>query len=168
MAALPVKFSELYPLYAAYRGLYDDPFSHGCAEGTEVLRANEFPERGNCVYLGQLVKKERRDQNETVRVARRGGKLMRGPTLFADLVLKDDTGIPVICRIDRFDYEPLGRIALENLVVGEDVLLVRGRRVPNFSMITVDKIKCLNRTEALRERQEGSTAVATNEQQPAG
>jgi DNA polymerase III alpha subunit len=168
LLALPVKFSELYPLRAAYAGIYADPYAHGCAEGSVLLTADQFPAAGNVLYLGQLVKKERRDQNETVRVARRGGKLLRGPTLFADLVLKDDTGIPVICRIDRFDYEPLGRIAIENLVVGEDVLLVRGRRVPNFSMITIDRVKCLNRPEALREQKAGAAPVGQDAQQSAG
>lgn len=162
IAAAHVKFSELHPLRAAYGHVYDDPTSVGCRDGSVILTAETFPERGDVLYIGRLVKKEQRDENETVRVARRGGVLKKGPTLFADLFLKDDTGVPVICRIPPIErwskwgareqqsagYEPLGRLALERLQE-DDVLLVRGQRVPNFPMIQVLRIKCLNRPEAL-------------------
>lgn len=84
--------------------------------------------------------------------------MKEGPTLFADLFLKDDSGVPVICRIaptERWSkwgqrtktaagFEPLGRNALERLQEG-DVLLVRGSKIPGFPMITVLRLKCLNR-----------------------
>lgn len=146
-----VKFSELYPLRKEYAGLYADPAAHGCREGSKVSTISTFPESGDVLFLGRVSAKEMRDENETVRVARRGGRRVKGPALFADLFLKDDTGGPVICRIDRWDYEPLGRVAMERLLVGEDVLLVRGRKIPNFNMVKVDRIKVLNRKEALNE-----------------
>lgn len=153
LLALPVKFAELYPLRKAYGDLYRDPESFGCMAGSEVLTADQLPASGNVLYLGKLCEKERRDENETVRVARRGGRRVTGPSLFTDLVLRDDTGTPIICRIGRFDYEPLGRRAIERLIAGEDVMLVRGQRVPGFSMIRVDRIKCLNRPEIFDETQ---------------
>lgn len=147
--AMQVKFAELYPLSKDYATVYADPYAYGCREGSVLLKANQLPEDGDCLYLGKLVEKERRDENETVRVARRGRKLS-GPTLFADLVLKDDTGIPIICRIDRFSYEPIGRLAMEHLVPGEDVLLLRGKRVRGFQMIRVERIKCLTNPSKLQ------------------
>ena len=102
------------------------------------------------LFIGKIVKKELRDENETVRVARRDGKRLSGNTIFADFFLKDDTGIPMICRIDRFNYEPLGRIAMERLVAEQDVLLVRGKKIPNFGMIKVERVKVLNREENLQ------------------
>ncbi len=139
-----VKFQELYPLNAQYAGLYRDPEAYGCREGSRVLHATEFPEEGDVLYLAKLVNKEMRDQNETVRVARRDGKRVTGPSLFADLFLRDDTGVPITARIDRFDYEPLGRLALDRLQP-DDVVLVRGRRIPNFPMLKVTRLKCMNR-----------------------
>ena len=144
-----VKFAELYPLSKQYAGLYEDPEANGCRAGSKLLKADELPERGEVLYLGMLSEKERRDENETVRVARREGRRVKGPSLFVDLVLRDDTGIPMICRIDRWDYDPLGKRAHEHLIVDKDVLLVRGRRVPNFQMIKVERIKCLTRPEVL-------------------
>ena len=84
-------------------------------------------------------------------MARRDGRRLTGPTVFADFFCKDDTGIPIICRVDRKDFEPLGRIAMERLVAEQDVLLIRGRKIPNFGMIKIERMKVLNREESLRE-----------------
>jgi len=81
--------------------------------------------------------------------------------LFSDFFLKDDTGIPIICRVDRFKYEPLGRIAMERLVAEQDVLLVRGKKIPNFGMIKVERIKVLNRQEDLSESTPRTTLVGS-------
>ena len=149
IAAAEVKFADLYPLSKRYASLYADPEAHGCRAGSIVCKANELPESGDVLYLGKLVKKKLRDENETVLVARRGGRRVTGQTLFVDLFLRDDTGIPMICRIDRFKFESIGRVAMENLRVEEDVLLIRGERIPNFNMIKIERMKCLNRPEAL-------------------
>jgi DNA polymerase III alpha subunit len=150
--AMAPKFSQLYPIQAAYAPIYADPASIGCREGSEVLLAVDFPTAGGDVlYIGRVVEKKRRDTNEVRLIAKRDGKRHTGDTLFADIVTKDDSGIPIICRIDRYNYEPNGRLALDNLVVGDD-LLIRGRRIPGFPMIKVEKIKCLNKPEVFDEK----------------
>lgn len=146
-----VKFNDLYPISRAYAGWYSDPAAHGCRVGSVIYKADAMPDRGDILYIGKVVKKELRDENETVRVARRDGRRLTGPTIFADFFCKDDTGIPMICRVDRKDFEPLGRIAMERLVAEQDVLLIRGRKIPNFGMIKIERMKVLNREESLRE-----------------
>jgi DNA-directed DNA polymerase III PolC len=150
LLAAPVKFRELYPLRTAYASLYEDPEAHGCAAGSRVITAAEFPSRGEVLWLAKVVRKQLRDENEALRIARREGKVIEGQSLFADIHAQDDTGATVTLRIDRFSYEPLGRIALDNLRANEDVVLVRGKRIPGFSMIKVQRMKCLTRPEALR------------------
>ena len=143
--AITPKFKELYPLQTTYANIYNDPESMGCREGSKVLFAEDFPAAGGDVlYIARVVEKKRRDTNEVRLIAKRDGKVHTGQTLFADIVCKDDTGIPIICRIDRFSYEPMGRCALDDLVVGDD-LLIRGKRIPNFPMIKVERLRCLNR-----------------------
>jgi DNA polymerase III alpha subunit len=142
--ALPVKFKDLYPLSKIYADWYADPEAHGCQAGSVITLGDRMPPHGDVLYLGQIDKKEMKDHNETVRVNKRGGKRLPGQTLFADIFLRDDTGVPITLRIDRFEYEPLGRLALERLQVG-DVLLVRGKKIPGYSMIKALRVKCLNR-----------------------
>ncbi len=151
IAEAHVKFADLYPISRAYADWYADPEAHGCRIGSKIYKADQLPESGDVLFIGRVVKKELRDENETVRVARREGRRLTGPTIFADFFLKDDTGIPMICRVDRFNYEPMGRIAMERLVAEQDVLLIRGRKIPGFGMIKIERMKVLNREEALRE-----------------
>ena len=150
IAEAHVKFSELYPISRTYADWYADPVGHGCRIGSKIYTADKLPDGGDVLFIGKIAKKELRDENETVRVARREGRKLSGQTLFADFFLKDDTGIPIICRIDRWKFEPLGRIAMERLVAEQDVLLVRGKKIPNFGMIKVERVKVLNREETLQ------------------
>lgn len=148
IAAARVKFSDLYPLQRTYAALYADPEAHGCRPGSRVLRLNELPEGGDVLTIVRVIRKELRDENETVRLARRDGKRVEGQSLFLDIFATDDTGIPFTLRIDRFKFERIGRAAAAKLQEGDD-LLVRGRVIPNFNMIKVERMKCLNRPEAL-------------------
>lgn len=150
IAAAHVKFSDLYPITHTYADWYADPEGHGCRVGSRIYTADALPDGADVLFIGRIAKKELRDENETVRVARRDGRRLSGQTLFADFFLKDDTGIPIICRIDRWKYEPLGRIAMERLVAEQDVLLVRGRKIPGFGMIKVERLKVLNRQEPMQ------------------
>jgi DNA polymerase III alpha subunit len=159
IAEAHVKFNDLYPISRAYASWYEDPVAHGCRVGSRIYTADKLPDGADVLFIGKIAKKELRDENETVRVARRDGRKLSGQTLFSDFFLKDDTGIPIICRIDRFRYEPLGRIAMERLVAEQDVLLVRGRKIPGFGMIKVERIKVLNREETLSESTPGTTLV---------
>ncbi|CAB4165000.1 DnaE DNA polymerase III, alpha subunit [uncultured Caudovirales phage] len=144
IAKAPVRFQELYPLSAAYGRIYANPELHGCRAGSTVSRLDNLPPSGEVLMIVKVMRKELRDENETVRVARRDGKRLSGPTLFVDVFVSDDSGTPLTLRFDRFAFEPMGRLASERLEPG-DALLVRGKRIPNFAMVKVDKMKCLNR-----------------------
>ena len=147
--AMEVKFSELYPLKKKYAAIYANPEAFGCAEGSRVLTSNEFPEEGgNVLYIGKLQRKRPSDANEAVRVQKRGGKVYKGNTLFVDFECRDDMGEKILCRVDRQDWEDFGKHANDRLVVGDD-LMIRGRRIPGYSMIKVIRIRCLNRPDAL-------------------
>jgi hypothetical protein len=144
IAKAPIRFQELYPLSAAYGNIYANPEMHGCRAGSVVSRLDKLPPSGDVLLIVKVVRKELRDENETVRVGRRDGKRLTGPTLFVDVFVNDDSGVPLTLRFDRFAFEPMGRLASERLETG-DALLVRGKRIPNFAMVKVDKMKCLNR-----------------------
>lgn len=149
VAAAHVKFSELYPIKAAYPEIFSNPESVGCRPGSSIGRISNLPPNGDVLLIARLVKKQFRDENEDRRVQKRNGRVMKGNTKFADLWVSDDSGGPVTIRIDRHTFEPMGRKALENLVVGQDILMIRGNRIPNFSMVKAVRIRCLTNPEAV-------------------
>lgn len=144
-----VKFSELFPIRARWPELHANPEAFGCSAGSYVAEIGNLPEQGNVLLVGRLVKKAQGDMNEDRRVAKRGGKLYSGNTLFVDLYVSDDSGGPVTARIDRKDFAAFGERAFANLVAGQDVLMIRGKRLPNFNMVNVFRIRCLTNPEAM-------------------
>jgi DNA polymerase III alpha subunit len=144
---LEVRFAELHPLQAAYGDIYRDPEAHGCQIGSRITRLDALPPSGGPVLtICKVLRKAMRDKNEAVLVKRRDGEVLKGQTLFADIFVTDDSGVPITLRINPRDFEPMGRAACERLQTG-DALLVRGKAIPGFSMITVQRMKVLNREE---------------------
>jgi len=143
-----IKFADLYPLQNKYADMYRNPEAYGCKTGSRIVTWETFPEEGEVLWIAKVMDKKPRDANEAVLIAKRRGKRVDGPTAFTDLRLADDASPQLIGRIDRYDYEPLGRIAAERLIPGLDIVLVRGKRIKGFSMIKITKMKCLNRPEA--------------------
>lgn len=151
LAKHQIKLQDLYPLKTKWRSYYENPEQHGCREGSWIATADELPDSGDILFLGTVFTKKPRDKNETILVARRNGKrFTRGETRFADVVVKDDTGIPIICRIEPEDWERYGRKAVELLQAEKDVVLIRGQRVPGYQMIKVHRIKCLTNEEVFQ------------------
>jgi len=144
-----VKYRLLYPLKTKYADLYANPEKHGCRAGSRVLTVEQFPDEGDVLFVATVQSKERRDENEAVRLARRNGKRRTGQTLFADLWVLDDCGLPILARIERWDYEPVGRIAVERLEAEKDVVLIRGDRIKGYPMVKVKRIRCLTNPAAL-------------------
>lgn len=149
LAKANIKFKDLSPLHTNYHWLYADPCAHGCREGSEIVDLDKLPESGECLVLVQVERKEKRDENESMRVAKRGGKRFEGRTEFLDIFVTDDSGEPFTMRIDRFRYPSIGELASERIEKG-DVLLIRGKRIPNFAMVKVERMKCINAPERLQ------------------
>ncbi len=140
-------FADIFPTESRFGEYYRNPEAFGIRHGTKVVHVEEIKGEAQFVYIGQLKRKDIRDHNETIRVQKRGGKKKTGPTLFLDLDLADDTGM-VLTRIERYDFEEIGRHIWDNAVIGS-WWLVRGKRQlwgrpdGGFKMIYVDKIKQL-------------------------
>lgn len=146
-------YGELYPAHAQWRAYYEAPETMNLMRGTRVLRINELPDGEEVVFIGQLKKKDSRDHNEAVRLAKRGGRKMTGPTAFLDMRVADDSTLtPLLCRVDRYDYEPLGRMILERGREDHHWFLIRGEKLRGFPMVQVSKARCLNEPDLLTER----------------
>lgn len=136
------KHTELRPAHALWGDIYRHPSSHNIRG--RVREFADLEDRENAVVICKVVRKERRDENEAVRLARRGGVRKEGNSLFLDLFVVDDSvGKPVLLRIRPNQWDVYGEALADNAVDGEDWLLVRGRWLGQFSMLICEKIKCL-------------------------
>lgn len=143
------KFTDLAEAHTLWGHLYTDPWKHGI--NGDVLQFSELRDRQTAVVVAKVVRRERRDENETVRKARRGGKEYDGQPLFLDLFVVDDSVTkPVLARVKTHDWIRWGEKLADGLRDDEDWVLIRGRWLEQFSMISVEKIRVLTQPELLR------------------
>lgn len=141
LGSLKIKNKELYPAHALWGDLYRDPSLMNVAG--RIGQFSELEDGENAVVICKIVRKERRDENETVRAASRG-YLKEGQTLFLDLFVVDDSvSKPVLARVRPEMWEDIGIFLADRGVDGVDWLLIRGRWLLQFSMMIIKKVKCL-------------------------
>jgi DNA polymerase III alpha subunit len=144
---LEVEFADLRPAHTLWGHLYADPRIVGVRDRIEEFA--HLPDHGrydSAVVIGKIVKRLRRDRNETIMVQRRGGELETGQTLFMDVHVVDDSiGTPVVARFNKKLWDQYGRKIAEEGVDGQDWLLMRGRWLKEFNILLVEQAKCLNR-----------------------
>ena len=141
---LPCAFADLFPTESRFGDWYANPEKMGVRAGTNLVRVEQIAGEGEFVYIGRLVGKDLHDHNEDIRVKRRNGKRKTGPTQFLDLDIEDDTG-KVLTRIERYDFEEIGRPIWEGAPVGTWWLVratrnLWGRPDGGFKMTYVKKI----------------------------
>ena len=80
--------------------------------------------------------------NEVVNLAKRGGRRVDRNNLWLNLTFEDDTA-PIICTIDRFKYNKMGKPIVEGSKDG-DWFLIKGEIKKGFRKIYVDNIRKLS------------------------
>lgn len=144
-----VKNQDLRPAHTLWGHIYSDPEAHNIAGRVKEFTDLEDGESG--VVVCRLIRKDRRDENESVRLAKRGGDLKPpGDDLFLDLFIVDDSvSKPVVARIRPRNWASIGVKVADRAVDGQDWFLMRGRWLKQFSMLIVEKLKCLTNPRML-------------------
>lgn len=149
LAKYQPKIMDLRPAHSLWGEAYDDPSVFN-VRGRISEFANLEDNQDACVICN-VIRKERRDENETILVARRGGKRKEGQTAFLDLFAVDDSvSKPVRLRVRAELWEEFGERLADLAVDKRDWLLVRGRWLDQFSMLVVKKVKCLTNPEMFK------------------
>lgn len=142
------KFTDLREAHTKWGEIYDDPDSHNIAG--KVWEFGELEDKQTAVVICQIKEVDRRDENEAIRIQRRGGKVWEGNSLFLDISVVDDSvSKPVIARIRPELWTTVAEKIADNAVVDKDWLLLRGRWLKEFNMMIVKKVKCLTNEEML-------------------
>jgi hypothetical protein len=143
LSAPETDFDIIFPAEHYWGFLYKDPMSYGM--DTKPVPIVEVEGKGKeFVFLGCLADRNQRDLNEHVFLQRRGGKIETENKLYLNFKLEDDTDI-IGCRINRYQYDSMGRDIAENGRLGSDWYLVRGKMTQNWRIIDVIEIVNLNK-----------------------
>jgi DNA polymerase III alpha subunit len=152
LMSLPNPFLDLFPLHTQWSGYFSAPEAFGIEKGWKLTEIANLPDDGGeVVVLGLVKKKSARDSNEDQLVKRRGGERLTGNTSFLDVSMVDDsTNTPLVLRVDRKKWDGYGKLMLDRLEEGRDVLLIRGRKLPGLGMVMLGKAKCLTNPDIFK------------------
>ena len=140
-----LKFTKLFEAREMWEPLYDDPEAHNVRG--PIKEFGDLEDFEDACVICKLIRKERRDENEAVRINRRGER-WKGQPLFLDCQVVDDSvSKPITMRVKTHKWFSHGIPIADKAIDGEDWFLVRGRWLGQFNMLLVNKIRCLTNTE---------------------
>ena len=141
LANSEVQFSDLAEAHTKYHNFYENPRLAGVTSGNKIQQMNEVKSRDNCLVIGKLIKKIVGDENETSRLKKRGGKLVKGNSQFLDLMLRDDSlDQPMRFRIKHDLFLEMGKDIADEDPKGS-WYLVKAWKLPDIPMFIIKNIK---------------------------
>lgn len=147
-----IKFSDLHEAHSRFGYAYNEPWRIGVGSGSPIENIKDIPDGSTGIFIAKLVKKTLADENESIRVTKRGGVLKKGLTQFIDLsVVDDSTDTPIRVRIRPKQFEAFGRHIAENVSKGA-WFLVKGWKISGLDMFIVKNIKQISNSDEKEEK----------------
>lgn len=135
------EIDSLFPIADAVRRLHPDLAAINIfTEPTPVVRVQPGLS-GDVVILALVKRIAPRDENDSIKVTKRGYKV-QGPAQALNLFLADDTD-EIFCKVDRFNFERLGRKIMEEGRSGKSLYAIKGQVPSDFRMIKVKAVRYL-------------------------
>jgi len=131
-------FDILFPTEHYWGILYKDPVSYGIPAPPSMIE--DIDEPGEYWLIGKLIHKNLRDLNEYIFKQK---EPVTEDYLYLLFTVEDDTD-SIMCKINRYDYEELGKKIAEVDVVGEAWYLIKGKIRGSWRKIEVSAIVNLN------------------------
>ena len=135
-------YDDIFECERRFGHIKADPAAHNIKTPIIDIQDLEADNPGTFVFFGKLKEKNLRDMNETVNLAKRGGRRVDRHNLWLNMTFEDDTG-PIISTIDRFKYPKLGKPIVEDGRIG-DWYLIKGYLKQGFRKIYVEKWRKLS------------------------
>ena len=137
MEEMKTPFESIYPAVDFYGHYYTQSHKH-C--NCQIAYINAIQKKGQCFFIGQLIKKDVRSVNEPDKVKRRRGRVFSENVQYLNLIIEDDTGT-MPCTIDRFNYQKMGKEIAENGEENEDWYLISAFYQEKYERCYIKEIK---------------------------
>lgn len=138
---------SLYPVRDAIASVHPDLSAINIvSEPLPIERVQPGEVRGTFMIMAVAVRIAPKDENEPVLLQRRNGRVITGQTQFLNFFVRDDSG-EIYCKIDRFNYERLGRAVVERGRPGKALYAIKGTCPSDFRMVKVTNIRYLGDME---------------------
>lgn len=135
-------YDDIFECQRRFGHIKENPEQHNIRSKIVDIELLDADTPGTFVFFGKLKEKNLRDMNETVNLAKRGGRRVDRHNLWLNLTIEDDTG-PIIATIDRYKYEKIGKPIVEDGRIG-DWYLIKGDIRKGFRKVYIEKWKKLS------------------------
>lgn len=133
----------LWPIQEAFDRALPDPEKEDIVtKPTPIGEIKSLSYEQTVVVFCVFTKINPRDENETVLVAKRKGKIIKGLTASLNLFITDDSGT-IFGKINRFKFPSLGKPIVDRGKPGKLLYVVKGSVPANstFRMIRIENVK---------------------------
>jgi DNA polymerase III alpha subunit len=131
---------SLWRIRDAFNRLMPDPAARNIhTKPTQIIDVQTVGADYDVLVFGVAKQIKPKDENEAVNVAKRGYKL-NGPTAALNLWIMDDTDT-IYCKINRYDFERLGKEIVDRGKPGKALYAIKGTVPPDFRMIRVSQVR---------------------------
>lgn len=130
-------YDSLYEGYDKWGHVLENPYHYNITSRITEIKEITSESEGIFVFIGKITNKNQRDHNELVNIQKRGGTIMKGQTLYLNLVIEDDTD-SIICTIDKHNYMKYGKPIIED-GKADDWYLFKGFNRKGFRRINISR-----------------------------
>lgn len=139
-----VQFSDLAEAHTKWGHMYRNPALAGVTSGNPIVNMKAIKDRDDGLVIAKLTKKVLADENEAIRIKKRGGKVAKGQTQFIDLMMVDDSAdSPMRFRVRPDKFLQMGKPIAEGAPLGA-WFLVRAWKISGIDMFIVKNVKRLD------------------------
>jgi DNA polymerase III alpha subunit len=132
-------YDDIFECERRFGHIKKDPKAHNIGSAITDIQDLDGDNPGTFVFFGKLKEKNLRDMNEAVNLAKRGGRRVDRNNLWLNVTAEDDTGA-IICTVDRFKYQKMGKPIVEDGKLGEWYLF-KGVLKNGFRKIYLEKVR---------------------------
>jgi DNA polymerase III alpha subunit len=141
LAKAEVQYSDLNEAHTKWGHFYRNPELAGVTSGNPIVNMKSVKDKDDGLIIAKLTKKVLADENEAIRIKKRGGKVMTGQTQFIDLMMVDDSAdSPMRFRIRPNKFLDLGKPIAETAPINS-WFLIKAWKIEGIDMFIVKNIK---------------------------
>jgi DNA polymerase III alpha subunit len=141
------KIDSLFPIQAAFKRLLPDlKAANIISTPRKIVDVQTTGSDYEVVVLVTAQNIKPINENEPSKVAKRGGRKLPEPTDALNLRLADDTDI-IFAKIDRWNFERIGKKVIERGRAGKSLYAVKGTVPRDFRMIRIQMIRYIGDLE---------------------
>lgn len=134
------KIDSIWPIGDRFKQLLPDPAAKNIHTApTPIDKVQVTGQEYDVLVFAVISSIKPKDENEQINVAKRGYKV-KGPSQALNLRLEDDTDA-IFAKINRYDYEKIGKPIVERGRSGKALYAIKGKVPRDFRMISVKMVR---------------------------